>query len=497
MIKPSSSLLFLGGALLAGCTGQGGSGPDLASSEHLIGIIPGTVTCAAQGLGTQQFTLPSIQSGQYQVDASNSFIFQFYDSSNTSFFFTQSTIRMNAVIVSANGYSTVWDIGGANGWPSLGAIDPATNDYAVPGSVSFCFDYELFLNPNGYAHYGQRQGWDIAKTGYEGEISLAAGQSFLAPYTVTVTPTTLTPTTAFIAGPVFLNNPTPFTPTIEAVTVMVGELPATVTCPQAYPFVAPAFSVTTCNFTVDVPDTADRLVYVDVVSDGIIGIDRSLETASFADHTTSTEQFDECVAIYDDKVAGGFLGTACASGGTQTFNYTAEIGPFEHCGAFSVTNTATWSGFDTGATGSTSYVVGGEVPCSGGCTLTPGYWKNHSELGPARYDETWALLANGAATPFFLSGQTYHQVLQTPVAGNAYYILARAYIAAQLNRLNGSDFTVATSAFNEATTLLTTYAPRSTQFTSKSSTVRTRAIQLAHTLDDYNNGLIGPGHCTE
>lgn len=497
MIKRSTSLLFLGGAVLAGCTGQGHGGPDLASSEHLIGIIPGAVTCASQGLGTQQFTMPQLQSGQYQVDASNSFIFQFYDASGTSFFFTQSTIRMNAVIASANGYSTVWDIGGANGWPSLGAIDPATNDYTVPEAVSFCFDYELYLNPNGYAHYGQRQGWDIAKTGYEGAVTLAVGQTFVAPYTVTVTPTTLTPTTAFIAGPVFLNNPTPYTPRIDAVTVMVGELAATVTCPQAYPFNVPAFSVTTCNFTVDVPDTADRLVYVDVVSDGTIAIDRSLETASFGDHTTSVELFDECVAIYDDKVAGGFLGSACASEGTKSFTYTAEIGPFAACGRFDVTNTATWSGFDTGANASTSYVVGGELPCAGGCTLTPGYWKNHSELGPARYDDTWAQLANGAATPFFLSGQTYHQVLNTPVAGNSYYILARAYIAAQLNRLNGSDFSAATSAFNEATTLFNTYAPRATAFTSKSSPIRARAVQLAHTLDDYNNGLIGPGHCTE
>ena len=39
-----------------------------------------------------------------------------------------------------------------------------------------------------------------------------------------------------------------------------------------------------------------------------------------------------------------------------------------------------------------------DVPCLGGCTLTPGYWKTHSEFGPAPYDDNWANLPNGAST---------------------------------------------------------------------------------------------------
>ena len=74
----------------------------------------------------------------------------------------------------------------------------------------------------------------------------------------------------------------------------------------------------------------------------------------------------------------------------------------------------------------------------GGCTLTPGYWKTHSTYGPAPYDETWALV--GEDTPFFLSGQSYYDVLWTSPAGNAYYNLSFHYIAAELNDLNGADF---------------------------------------------------------
>jgi hypothetical protein len=77
------------------------------------------------------------------------------------------------------------------------------------------------------------------------------------------------------------------------------------------------------------------------------------------------------------------------------------------------------------------------VPCGGGCTLTPGYWKTHSSYGPAPYDDTWAQI--GEDTIFFLSGQSYYDVLWTNPEGNAYYILAHAYIAAQLNLLNGAS----------------------------------------------------------
>ena len=133
------------------------------------------------------------------------------------------------------------------------------------------------------------------------------------------------------------------------------------------------------------------------------------------------------------------------------------------------------------------------VPCAGGCTLTPGYWKTHSRYGPAPYDETWALI--GEDTLFFLSGQSWYQVLWTPPAGgNAYYILAQQYIAAKLNILNGAASTPAVdSAIAWATNFFNTYEPSS----SLSRTVRNQAIPTASLLDRYNNGYIGPGHCSE
>ena len=129
----------------------------------------------------------------------------------------------------------------------------------------------------------------------------------------------------------------------------------------------------------------------------------------------------------------------------------------------------------------------------GGCTLTPGYWKTHSMYGPAPYDNTWELL--GEDTPFFLSGKTYYQVLWTPPAGNAYYNLSFHYIAAKLNDLNGADFSAAQSAFDEATGLFQTYTPAQIKLLKGNNPIRQQFISLAAILGNYNEGIIGPGHC--
>jgi hypothetical protein len=90
-------------------------------------------------------------------------------------------------------------------------------------------------------------------------------------------------------------------------------------------------------------------------------------------------------------------------------------------------------------------------------------------------------------------------VLWTPPQGNAYYILAHAYIAAELNFLNGADFTDAQAAFDAATDLFETYTPEYVAGLKgpAGNALRAQFIELAEILDDYNNGLIGPGHCSE
>ena len=130
-----------------------------------------------------------------------------------------------------------------------------------------------------------------------------------------------------------------------------------------------------------------------------------------------------------------------------------------------------------------------------GCTLTKGYWKNHSEFGPAPYDDTWAALPDGASTDFFLSGKSYHGVLRTPPkGGNGYYILAHQYIAAELNMLSGASIPEDTADdWDDATDMFNTCTPE--EIAGLKGGERWPWVMLAESLDQYNNGLAGPGHC--
>jgi hypothetical protein len=129
-----------------------------------------------------------------------------------------------------------------------------------------------------------------------------------------------------------------------------------------------------------------------------------------------------------------------------------------------------------------------------GCTLTPGYWKTHSKYGPAPYDATWAGREDNG---FWLSGQTVYEVINTPrKKGNAYYILAFQYIAAWLNTDTGAwvpDDVI--EAFRCADTFFETYTP--SDALSLPEEERAAAIACASILADYNEGIIGPGHCDD
>ena len=108
-----------------------------------------------------------------------------------------------------------------------------------------------------------------------------------------------------------------------------------------------------------------------------------------------------------------------------------------------------------------------EVPP--GCSLTQGYWKTHSDRGPAPYDaEGWGALGDvdgdgveeEEGEAFFDSDQTWYQVFWTsPKGGNAWYILAHQYMATdkRTRPMAGGTRRVLTQALADAETLLDHY----------------------------------------
>jgi hypothetical protein len=367
--------------------------------------------------------------------------------------------------------------------------------------------YDLTVTKSAETSYDRAWTWTIDKTANQSELTLSEGQQFPVDYQVTVDATSVDSAFA-VAGEITITNPHPTRDAVlTGVTDLVSpDIAATVSCPGS---TVPAGGSLTCGYTSALPDATAR---VNVATATLQNHDFAADSTATASGTTDvssdpvdvvfgvspTQEFDECIDVTDTYL--GDLGTVCVGSDVLplTFVYSRSVGPYDTCGEFTVDNTASFVTNDTAATGEDSWTVDVTVPCEGGCTLTPGYWKTHSEYGPAPYDDTLALLSDGADTPFLGTGSTYYEVLNTPpTGGNAYLILAHAYIAAELNVLNGASIPPdVLASWNQATTLLETYET-DVDIPKREKADRAFAISLATILDDYNNGLTGPGHCSE
>jgi hypothetical protein len=330
--------------------------------------------------------------------------------------------------------------------------------------------------------------WTIDKTADQTELTLSLGQQFQVNYDVIVG-ASYTDGDWAVAGTITVQNPNPEADmTVSLADVVSPDIAATLDCGGS--LMVPAGGSATCGYRADLPDASQR---VNTATATLNGVDFT-GTADVI-FGGPTEEVDECIDVSDDRY--GSLGTVCTADAPRTFAYSLYVGPYDACGMYEFTNIASFVTNDTSTDGSDSWTVNVNVPCAGGCTLTQGYWKTHSEYGPAPYDDAWAMLPAGADTPFFDTGYSYYEILwMSPKGGNAYLILAHQYIAAELNVLNGASVPgEVQDAMDQAMALLIQYEDELS--IPKKGGDRALAIELYELLDDYNNGLIGPGHCSE
>ncbi len=127
---------------------------------------------------------------------------------------------------------------------------------------------------------------------------------------------------------------------------------------------------------------------------------------------------------------------------------------------------------------------GKRVTAQADCSLTQGFWKNHGEAWPVE--------------ELILGGTTYTKaqllvILMTAPRGDATYILIHQLIAARLNVASGADPTAIADTLVAADAWLAANPLGS----KPTDAARDAGIALAALLDDYNNGVTGPGHCAE
>lgn len=345
-------------------------------------------------------------------------------------------------------------------------------------------EYGLTVTKTADTSFQRTYDWNIAKSSSVSSLTLNPGQVYAVPYSVTASVAGYTDSDWAVSGSIFVTNPAPFAQSIASVNDVVSDgINASVSCGVSFPYSLAVGATLECTYSAALPNAADRL---NTATATLVGGAQYSGSANVGFAGAEMTEIDECITVSDSLK--GDLGSVCASESPKTFSYTYNVGPYDVCGDYEVHNIASFTTNDTGDTGWSEWTVDINVPC-GGCSLTPGYWKTHSSFGPAPYDDTWALI--GENTAFYLSGQSWYGVLWTAPQGNAYYILAHAYIAARLNQLNGADVSVISSQLTAATQFFENTTPT----TPLSKSARQQVLSWATALDNYNNGLTGPGHC--
>ena len=357
--------------------------------------------------------------------------------------------------------------------------------------------------------------WTIAKVADATNLTLMPGQPFIVNYDVTVSPTA-TDSSFEVSGSITIGNPS----TEDAMTVDVTDSLST-----GQSLAATAIDCGTAGDGDNAVIPFGGSIVCTYSFSGVTGVTAGATGTNTATATFSSDanvavsgtdgysydldsETDECIDV--DDALGGIDTTVCADDppSSRHFEYTVDVGQAT-CGDFTIPNTASFATSDQDGegddTGSASWTVAVTIPCPQGCTLTQGYWKTHSAFGPAPTDEAWMDLPDvdgdgiveGPNERFFLTNQTWYQVFWTRPAGNAYYVLAKQYMAAVLNGVNGADTTEVDDEIAAAEALFEIWTPAQVGAKKGNQTPRPQFISLAGTLGSYNEGLIGPGHCDE
>jgi hypothetical protein len=117
------------------------------------------------------------------------------------------------------------------------------------------------------------------------------------------------------------------------------------------------------------------------------------------------------------------------------------------------------------------------------CTYTQGYWKNHTEVWPVGSLQLGNVVYSAAQLL---------AIFNQPAQGNGLIILAHQLIAAKLNIAAGADPSAASAAITAADAMVGNLVVPPV---GGGSLTPASVNGTSHTLDNYNNGLVGPGHC--
>lgn len=371
--------------------------------------------------------------------------------------------------------------------------------------------YDLLVTKTVFPAFTRIYTWTISKRAVDsnGEnitaLTLGINESYVVKYIIDVTPSFID-TNFRVTGTITVFNPNPdrYASVLVSDLILPDGINATVVPSN---ILVPPNSSITVNYSANLPNNISRSDQATALLFNIPSGTTPFSSLAvpFDFSNAAITEVDACVNVMDSFAGPLNSSPICRSFAELTYERT--FGPFTSCsiGSLQFPNTATFTTTDTHTFGSASWVISVTVPCSG-CTLTIGYWKTHAGFGP-QPDVVTPLL------PIYLGTQGGSLTVTVSTAAQAVSILNfggsngvtdasnginRLYaqlLAAKLNIKSGADPSAIASTIASADAFLATHNSSSWAFLSRANRNLVNSWQLA--LDSYNNGIIGPGHCSE
>ena len=129
-----------------------------------------------------------------------------------------------------------------------------------------------------------------------------------------------------------------------------------------------------------------------------------------------------------------------------------------------------------------------------GCTLTQGYWKTHGDpLNEKKYDSDWAVFGEEDDI------KSEVDIMTTQSKGNYWYMLYSQYTAAYLNSQTAWTPAPVQDALVDALALLNPENREALALKGKKKdkALHAQFVSVSGILTNYNEGDIGPGHCSD
>lgn len=365
--------------------------------------------------------------------------------------------------------------------------------------------YALGVTKDATTTFKRTYAWAIDKSADQSSLTLAVNQSFLVNYSVKVSISGYTDSDWKVSGTITVHNPAPIAATINEVTDVISSpvIPVTLDCGVTFPYSLAAGGSLTCSYSADLPDGATHTNTATATLQNTPSGTTDFKGTADVKFGTPSSETDECINVSDTYA--GSLGQVCVADAPKTFSYSRTIGPYATPGTYTVDNTASFVTNDQGATGDDQVTVNINVP-SVGCSLTIGYWKTHAGFGP-QADMVTALLpiqlgtVGGAKSIQVTTAALAVQLLSFNGSNNVFDAsnginkLYAQLLGAKLDIADGADGSAVASVITLADNFLSTH--NSSDWSSLTKPQKNAVLSWVVTLDKYNNGLIGPGHCSQ